>query len=247
MFAEIIAGCRGSPAGGNLSFPLTPAQSSWNFISIKHLAKRKNRPRGRGRTKKAPRHRHRVPIDRRPQESWTVFGWAPQIWQLVVAVGVVLGLIVTLDYFVPTADISLETPLSTNDAFSAPFVVENAGNISLKEVMYSCRFNNLQTMQFTHVESLELTSPPRPIALLIDRHDRATGICGTQIEGSLASADIEIAVFYKSWATPWFRSTRRRFVLTRGSDAWRWEQEPPLPFQWDKTILRSGFVKWENQ
>ena len=61
----------------------------------------------------------------------------------VSAFGLLIGIVTGVLSLLPQVSVSSSAPLNPLDPFSAPFIVNNAGLLSIHDLKYFCRLNNV--------------------------------------------------------------------------------------------------------
>jgi hypothetical protein len=163
--------------------------------------------------------------------------WAGCSWKVIVATGVIVGILVAIPTFWPRLSISAEPPLRERDLLSTPFLISNNGFLPLRDVWITCQVDTLAT-------SLgQLIQNARPVERLLDP-DLSPGesltfgciapnwtgnVIGTAGRQQLVRLSIEIR--YRPFGIPFVR--RRHEEGFRSEPAHRgllrWTRLEPIP------------------
>ncbi len=161
-----------------------------------------------------------LPIAETPAQNRAVLPVvAHRIWEIFVAVGVVLGY---LSYFQPRLSVTPQQALDPSKPFSVPFIIANNGYLPFRDVEFLCGIREVKgtenrtlgkfALRFPH-NRLSVLEPGKPATISCDFF-AAKGFEFFPV----ISADIAIIVQFRPQLLPWSKRESFRFITTEAAD-----------------------------
>lgn len=142
-------------------------------------------------------------------------------WNIVTSVALILGLWISVAWFVPDLSAEPSALVDVSDPFSSPFIIKNEGNISLRDVNASCHVERIvyeRNNQLTNGDQSNYMAPVR----LLSSKEPTTVYCKNnmfKLDNPMLSADATLHITYSSSIAPWFMQTKAfRFTTIRQAD-----------------------------
>ena len=139
----------------------------------------------------------------------------------VSAFGLLIGIVTGVLSLLPQVSVSSSAPLNPLDPFSAPFIVNNTGFLSIHDGKYFCRLNNVV---YEGAIIKNIASKTTALRTSIQPQEQDSVFCVilpepiVQRGGPLQSADISIRMKFRPTWTLWEREQLYRFRTQKNKD-----------------------------